>query len=219
MDRYRHAYLLAALVLIVPARPFLVERVFGLALLDLMLLVVLIACIVSCARGRWRIATGLVMVAAIQALDWLSSSSEAVWGSQLRNLLAVVFFGYVAAILFRRIFQDTRHVTTDTLAGAISIYLVLGVGWTFAYALLEVSEPGSFVLNGAPLDTVEFDRFIGFSFITLTTLGYGNMVPTTPRADALAVTEAIVGPIYLTVLVARLVALNLTQNLDAEDPP
>ncbi len=63
----------------------------------------------------------------------------------------------------------------------------------------------------------QFDNFLGFSFVTISTLGYGSVVPTTARADALATSEAVVGQIYLTVLVARLVAMHMRSGDKAVD--
>jgi hypothetical protein len=100
-------------------------------------------------------------------------------------------------------------VTIETICAALAVYLFLGLIWVFAYNLLEVVEPGSFSFGAGGDDESPFSRFIGFSFVTLTTLGYGNISPMNPRADALSYTEAIIGQIYLTVLVARLVAMEL----------
>ena len=61
-------------------------------------------------------------------------------------------------------------------------------------------------------NAAHFDRFLGFSFVTLSTLGYGNIVPLTPRADAMATSEAVTGQIYLTVMVARLVAMHMKNS-------
>jgi voltage-gated potassium channel Kch len=67
-----------------------------------------------------------------------------------------------------------------------------------------------------------FERFIGFSFVTLTTLGYGNVVPLTPRGEAVATAEAVAGQLYIAVLLARFVAIDIAarsvEMLSAEDP-
>ncbi len=105
----------------------------------------------------------------------------------------------------------------NTSCGSLSVYLLLGLLWAFAFALLESAVPGSFSGIERGMGFTDYKRFFGFSFVTLTTLGYGNVVPLTPRADALAVAEAIVGQIYLTVLVARLVALNLIHGAEQVD--
>jgi hypothetical protein len=117
----------------------------------------------------------------------------------------------VTALVLSDVFQQGDRVSSDTIYGALAGYLLLGVTWTFAFSLLESLQPGSFsgMAPEAGGASASIRQFVGYSFVTLTTLGYGNIVPTNARADALAIWEAIVGQVYLTVLVARLVALNL----------
>jgi hypothetical protein len=136
----------------------------------------------------------------------------------LSPLMALAYFGFTAWLVLRKIFFYTERVSADTIQGAICAYLLMGLAWAFAYQLLAQLEPGSFAFSGAEREGAEHvENFIAFSFITLTTLGYGNIVPTTPRADALAYAEAVVGQIYLAVLLARLVALELTHHRGSED--
>ena len=95
--------------------------------------------------------------------------------------------------------------------------MLLGVGWSSLYSLCELASPGSFIY--AYTDRLEHpDMAFGaeksliplyYSFVTLTTLGYGDMVPFSPPAKILAILEAVIGQIYLTVLVARLVGLHI----------
>jgi hypothetical protein len=213
LSGYRHATLLAALVLLLLVRPFLGERLLGLALVDLLLMLTLVSSVLACAANRRQAAIGLVLAALMVLASWADLISEDAALLSVFPGLGLVFFGYVTFLMLRTVFLSTRRVSADTICGALSVYLLLGLVWTFAYALLELAQPGSFTLGGpgSSPDAQHFERFMGFSFVTLTTLGYGNIVPTSPRADALATMEAIVGQIYLTVLVARLVALQLTQ--------
>ena len=82
------------------------------------------------------------------------------------------------------------------------VYLLLGVVWQDFYVLLDIVVPGSF--NSSLLTEKDF---LYFSFITLSTLGYGDITPVIGPARALAYTEALIGQLYLTILVARLVGL------------
>ncbi len=73
---------------------------------------------------------------------------------------------------------------------------------------MEILHPGSFVFSTGTLEAgFFFWRFLGFSFITLTTLGYGNVSPASEQGDALAGLEAVIGQFYVAVVIARLVAL------------
>ena len=114
--------------------------------------------------------------------------------------------------LFSFIMQ-VKKVSQHTINAAICIYLSLGVTWGMAYIVLETLAPGSFTLAelvNEPQALIM--EMLYYSIVTLTTLGYGDITPvTTPWAKNLSALEAIIGQVYLTVLVARLVSLNAAQ--------
>jgi hypothetical protein len=128
------------------------------------------------------------------------------WQPQVTNIEAV---GYlliglllIAAPLaiLNRIVRH-QHVTVRTLLGAIDVYLQLGIAFSFVYRTIEHFEPGSYSGAG-PMDG---SALAYFSFVTLATLGYGDIVPTTQLARNLAVLETIIGQVFLVVVVARVV--------------
>ena len=137
-------------------------------------------------------------------------------------MLGILFFAYVTFLILSDVFRDSVAVSADTICGALAAYLLIGIGWAFAYALLDQLVPGSIMGLRSHGGLSRYDGYLGYSFVTLTTLGYGNVVPGNAKADALAVAEAVVGQIYLVVLVARLVALNLVSTRlrleDRDDP-
>lgn len=112
--------------------------------------------------------------------------------------------GFLVAMLLRRLFR-TKRVTADTLSSAISAYFLLGILWAFVYSMLARLEPGSFrgMQESGAAD------FFYFSFVTLTTLGYGDISPVTDTAQTVAVLEAVVGQLYLAITIARLVGLHI----------
>lgn len=100
------------------------------------------------------------------------------------------------------------EVTGDVIAGALSVYLLLGLTWSLVYQGLALVNPGAFTVGSAiagtgPLDWMDF---LYYSFITLATVGYGDITPVTPLAQSLAYAEAVTGVLYVAVLVARLVS-------------
>ncbi len=108
-------------------------------------------------------------------------------------------------------------MTADKIFAAICVYLLVGYGWAFIYALIDDLQPGAF-----PNLSVQAKDFSGrvmqlryFSFMTLTTVGYGDVVPLSPIARTMAALEAIMGQVYLTILVARLVGLHIVHGLDS----
>lgn len=213
--RYRHIYLLLALLLLLMLRPFIDAQVMGLTLVDLLLTLTLVTAALATTEQPFQRITVIGLVGLTMGIRIATGdTSELIWRMTSAGITAA-FLGFVTVAVLRDVFLRSSDVSTDTICGALSGYLLLGFLWSFAYAMLELAVPGSFdfsrSIDFAP-GNAEFDRFIGFSFITLTTLGYGNIVPTTHQGDALASGEALVGQVYLTVLVARLVALNLQQR-------
>ena len=97
---------------------------------------------------------------------------------------------------------------------AMLCYIHLLAGWQLWLWWLATIEPGSFSFNGEAISIRPhaLEHFASFSFITLTTVGYGNEIPLTPRANALVIAEAIAGQLYLAVLLARLVALEIASR-------
>ncbi len=96
-------------------------------------------------------------------------------------------------------------VTGHRIQGGIAAYLLLGLLWAQAYALVETLHPRSF--SGA-IDVASGHRsFVYFSFVTLTTVGYGDILPVHPAARSLAMLEAVTGPLYIAILLARIVSL------------
>jgi hypothetical protein len=104
------------------------------------------------------------------------------------------------------------RISADKIYGAVSVYLLLGFAWALGYAIVELINPGSF---SGIMDTNrnnygdQVAQLRYFSFATLTTLGFGDILPLSPAARTLAILEAVTGQIYLTVLIARLVGLHI----------
>lgn len=127
---------------------------------------------------------------------WLLPAADAVLIALLVLTLCLVLVGTFSA----------GEVTTDTLCGAISIYLLIGTTWAVTFSVLEVLQPGSF--DGlSDSDGSTWTHFLYFSLTTLTTLGYGDITPASGPAQIWANLEAVFGVLYLTILVARLVSL------------
>lgn len=210
---YRHVYLLVSLLLALIATPFLDSEHSTARWFESLLFVTLIAGVFDAVRSkRSLIAVSVLAVAAV--------GTRLVWdGTEDSPWLVAFLFSYLAfysAVTLALVLQLARKrtgINFQTLCGALSAYILLGFIWAIAYALLELQVPGSFAFNIASAETTtKFDRFLGFSFTTLTTLGYGNVAPANPRADALTTAEAITGQIYIAVVIARLVALEILQH-------
>jgi hypothetical protein len=138
----------------------------------------------------------------------------------IQYLFAGAFFGYAMWVMLLDIFTS-RRVTFNTVCASLCVYLLLGVVWALAYSMVDVLNPAAFTWTVSAREPPRAWRvgkgdgaILYFSFATLTTLGYGDIIPTSPFSRMLATLEAITGQLYLTVLVARLVGMHIAETLD-----
>lgn len=133
--------------------------------------------------------------------------------------LSAVFLGYVVALILKSIF-DRDHVDINVISAALCVYLLLGTLWANLYSLVDIAEDGAFYYSLAEEGERRVMRFGGeysvtplyYSFVTMTTLGYGDVIPNKPSAKMLAMLEALIGQLYLAVLLARLVGIQISQS-------
>ncbi|MFH0273190.1 potassium channel family protein [Vibrio jasicida] len=125
------------------------------------------------------------------------------------SALLVFLFSHIYSALKQVVL--TKSVTTNHIIGSICIYLLLGLAWAVIYLLVLEFFPSSFTgLEAKPWLSNLFNTLY-FSFITLTTVGYGDISPTVPVAQFFVFFEAIVGSFYLAIMVASLVSIRLAQ--------
>lgn len=211
----RYAWLLATIVVMLGI-PAIITRTDGpIPSLELVSTAVLVAALFSLGRGvRLRLAgIGLALPALLA--NWLA------WGMKSRTLdivgdvLACVFFSLVTVAIFSSLLRS-RRITLDTILGGICVYLLIGVVFMEAYSGLEKLAPGSLLEGGRPIahavELARLPQLTYFSFVTLSTLGYGDIVPSSAAARRLAAAEAVLGQVYIAVFIARLVGLHLVQG-------
>ena len=119
---------------------------------------------------------------------------------------ATLFFGLVVAHILRFVLR-THVVDANVLCAGLSGYLILGLLWVPVYVLVAQVDPRAFVISGGADARMDGFRAFYFSFITLCTVGYGDVVPASKVTQMLAIVEAITGLFYVAVLISRLVAI------------
>jgi Ion channel len=208
-SRYSTVKLLVALVLLFVVTPFIEDLPRG-DLIEAVLLTLVMVSSVLAVGGRRRIlVVALVLVVPAVVGKWINHVRPDLLHPAVFLIATVIFFGFVVAHLLHFIVRAPR-VDMEVLCAGVAGFLMLGLLWTPVYLLVARLNPGAFTLpasSGATLDG--FNAFY-FSFITLCTIGYGDVTPVTKVARMLAVTEAIAGLFYMAVLISRLVSLYST---------
>ncbi|MBE9101872.1 potassium channel family protein [Vacuolonema iberomarrocanum] len=134
------------------------------------------------------------------ALGWIASEITPILTVQI---IYALFFGSAALLILQRVLQASR-VTMDIVRGGVCVYLLLGYFWSLLYGIVYILDTNAF--SSELVTETSYSNVLYFSFITLTTLGYGDIVPVTEIASILTVLEALVGQIYPAVFIALLVS-------------
>jgi hypothetical protein len=172
--------------------------------------VIMVAAVYAVSERKRRAVTASLLGAPMLIFMWLSNFYSSDWIAVCASFFAALFFCYNIILLLEFIFRESR-VTKEVLFAAISVYLMMGIMWAGVYALMGNLDPSSFEIGSLENKDPNF-IYTYYSFVTLTTLGYGDIAPMTDIAYSLAIMEAIIGQLFLTVLVARLVALHITHS-------
>jgi len=156
----------------------------------------------SRAHITWSISIAVIwlVMTVVYAFDPTSF-----WKTQVSSFILIVFHSTIILVLMRYIFT-AEQVTADVIYAACAVYFLLSFFFVPIYGMLESALPGSFVDNTlrAP---VHWQQFVYYSLVTLSTAGYGDILPANMWARMLAGLEATVGVLYVAILVARLVSL------------
>lgn len=131
---------------------------------------------------------------------------------QYGSLLSLLAFMLVAITFTLKQVVVGTDITANRLVGAVCVYLLLGVIWAMAYTLINAISPGSFAGFSAMDDPGWDSEWLYFSFVTMTTLGYGDILPISATARSVAYMQAIVGQFYIAVLVAGLVGAYVSKR-------
>ncbi len=137
---------------------------------------------------------------------WYALDPTDEWKILAAYLALIPFQATVIWVLLRYIFS-ARAVNRDVLYAAVAVYLLLGAVFVPIYGILESVWPGSFADGSYPNQPVQWQQLLYYSYATLTTMGYGDVLPLSWWARSLASTEAVIGVLYLAILMARLVGL------------
>jgi hypothetical protein len=199
----RSLFLMLSLLLLMLLMPFLENHRIGQVFLLISLSVALTTTILELHGKetlRW-LATGAAVPVVLMELAGIFRPSH--WLLIADFALLMAFFGLASLGLFTYL-GEPGAITSGRVYASVSLYLILAMFWFAIFNLTETIHPGSFALNGS--GRVSRSGFLYFSLITLTTVGYGDIVPVTPPGRVFAAIEGVAGVFYLAITVARLVA-------------
>ena len=198
--------LLGLLVLSPLFEEFFKVRIFG----ELFFTAIFIYAAYSFSRSKALAAAAVSLALPAIASFWLKPFVTGQWVEISGGLCGMAFIALIITALLRHIFLQ-QDVSADLIAGAIVAYLLMAVMWSLLYDVLEAAYPGSFKFpEGTTQPRGEMSLY--FSLVTITTVGYGDITPVTRVARAFANLEAVVGQLYLVILVSWLVGMYVSQK-------
>lgn len=213
----RFSYLLISLVLLLLLHPIFADVFIGRVIQNIALSVVLLSAVYSVSRKKQVFAIAVLLSLPVFAGTWLAYFLENVYLTLVTWSFAIVFLALIGSIVLSDVLKSEK-VTTDTIHASICVYLLIGVTWALLYSVMEGIRPESFLIEHSLVTSVieYIPHFLYYSFVTLTTLGYGDITPLTPLAKTLSYMEAVTGQIYIAVLIARLVGVHIAQSISKD---
>src|SRR5438046_9789732 len=213
--RFSTVQLLIALALLFTCAPFVEEIKGGHLILSFLFSLVLLSAVLAVANRKRVLVIALVLAIPAIAGRWINNFRPDLVPPAVFLVGGLILILFVVVPLLFFVLR-APVVTTDVLCASISAYLMLGLMWTMAYWLVDQLTPGGAFSFNTNAGTRYINGFNGFhfSFVTLSTVGYGDITPVSRIARWLAAMEAMTGLLYVAVLIARLVSLYSSPKSD-----
>jgi Ion channel len=218
----RFTVLLLTIMLLLVSQPMFSQHDFAQNLATAAMSLVLLSALYSIRAARFYFATALLLIvpALGSRLALLLTSSPAI--ETLGAITSCLFLAVIVIALVTRLFI-VKSVTLDTISAGICAYLLMAIAFAYAFAAVELQNPNSFSAtlfqkqssSIAPL-MASLHNFIYYSFVCLTTTGFGDIAPLSEGARSLSVMESVFGQLYVAILIARLVSLEVAQSMMKE---
>jgi hypothetical protein len=222
--RFSAAQFLSALILLLVVAPFVEDLQYGDAIDGGLITLVLISGVLAVGRSRRTLVVAALLVLPAMLFKWIRLLQPDLFPPVIHSIAALVFICFVEFQLLHFILRAPR-VNSEVLCAGISGYLLLGILWMVAYGMVsmvgpvDAAHPGPFAFTVGPMTAHPLTQFEAyyFSFITLSTVGYGDITPLSHVARTLAMLEAMTGTLYMAVLISRLVALYSSQHPESPE--
>jgi hypothetical protein len=198
-------YLLASLMTLLVLLPLLTSEDASRFWLSSIMTVIVISGPLSLATEKTGFYLSAFLGASMIINSWLGEWTTHPVLKLLIDVNTVGFFLIMGVMVFRQHVFQSDEANLETLLGAVNAYVCLGIMYAFAYIFLLQYDPGAF--SGTLIENPTFESTVYLSFVTMTTLGYGDITPQTNFAAILTWTQALVGQLYIALSVARVVGL------------
>ena len=207
----RRFFLLLVMILcLVVVAPFIGDYTGYRFVVDMVATGVFIVAMYAISEKKRHLILAIFLVVPTIVTLWLDYYTNTHWTFIISEICGVFFWGFCIFHIFSYI-RRQKEVTREVIFASVIIYLLMAVMWSDFYQMLETLAPGSFSMPDGPIQHKRI-LFVYFSLVTITTLGYGDMTPLTDRAAGLAAVEALIGQIYLVVMVAWLVGMYVSRR-------
>ena len=199
--------LILGLIVLVPIlKGFAAIRIF----LDIFITAIYISMVYTFSHKKRHIYIGALLAMVMLISLWLQYFHQNNLVFAIGRICGILFFIMVITNILTFIFKS-EDVTIEVIYAALLVYLLMALMWSFVYVLLELINSPSFNM-AMSLEQGSQMWSIYYSFVTITTLGYGDITPATELASSFSILEAVVGQLYLVVVVARLVGMHVSSK-------
>ena len=205
--KFANHYLLASIILVFFIGPVAFDYgLLSIVNLEILFLVILIFSIFLHQHDSklFKVTVASLIIILINILFFDNNQSVS------QYFLKILIVSITIVELFREIFK-TKIIDSHIISSAISIYVLVGIFWYLLFMFLLMIDPDSFDIRNFNPEMVSIDM-IYFSFTTLTTLGYGDITPVSYTAKMWSITEAMMGVMFLAVMISRVVSLFGSKN-------
>ena len=205
------SWLLASLMIVLVLAPQFEDSNVGAILLHAGLTAVFATGVIANRQQKVVFRGSLIIAAVAIPLTWAAFVTGSVEVGFTQFAVVVLFCGYTGGLILSAVLREYLGAIQAVL-GAICVYLLIGLAWATIYAAVDLIEPESFSFNNHRTITTSdgqthtaFSQLVYFSFVTMSTLGYGDVSPRTALGETAAWMQSVVGQLYIAILIARLV--------------
>ena len=169
---------------------------------------VIIAIIYEASRTRFQLVLAMLLGLVILIIYWLPQTFTIV---TTQYILHSILYLYAIIMLLSSLLK-IHKADADTIFGTISLYILLGLFWANIYLIIALSIPNAFASSDPSMEKeLIWSDYLYYSFITLTTVGYGDIIPAVPQARSIAILESISGVLFIAVMVSKTIGLYVVQ--------